>query len=203
MRIQGHLIYLALLAAVTAAWLSERSGSSELPLLLPAQEQNKPAALPTANAQEVPTPIAEESTEQNQSQPRDTLVQAKTADSADTAEITSSAQMQQLLTRRIADTASIFEQEDYHRDWSFESRQRISDLFIVHAKELENFSVADIECKRSVCRIQSEISGEHFMQIMELQRLLNEQSWFGSPGETVFSANDNNQPHEIYLRFGK
>lgn len=119
-----------------------------------------------------------DSAEQVKSDENDILTKANAASPGDTTEISNAAQMQQLMPKRIADTEMRFERQGYDRDWSFEYRQLISDLFIVHAKELENFNVTEIECKRSACRIQSEISGEQFMQIMELASLL----WYTSQG---------------------
>lgn len=201
MRTSSHVIYLSLLALISAAWLYERTeldDNSAFPSLM----QEIPNSVQPDHTSYIASHVKDAAIEPGSGQHSDVLTETGGATPEIPPEAYHSVQVQQLLAKRMADKSAEFDRQDYHPDWSFERRQLVSDLFVVHAKELENFDVVDIDCKRSVCRIQSEIAGEHFMQIMELQRVLNQQEWFGPSGETVFTANENGQPHEIYLSFG-
>lgn len=195
MRIHSHLIYLSLIALVTVAWLYERtdnSQSSSSPVL------KQPAALPVATP-EFRSPDAPEIAARNNAKGNNVQTETKPSGKAESPRISGPVTTQELVAKRIKDTATRFERQNYQSGWSFEAQQKVSDFFIIHAKELENFDVLDVDCKQTVCRIQSEISGEHFMEIMELHRLLEDQPWFSSSDETLFTTNDNDQPHDIYI----
>lgn len=104
-----------------------------------------------------------------------------------------------LLQEQVADYTTQYYEQGYDTDWSYAATQKITDLFAVHAKELESFNVLAIECKSSICQIKTDIDGNHFMQIMQLQKLLIEQAWYGSNSNTTFTTNDDGLPYEIYI----
>ncbi len=104
-----------------------------------------------------------------------------------------------LLQQQVTDYTAQFYDEDYDTDWSYVATQQLTDLFAVHAKELESFDVVAIECKSSICQIKTHINGHHFMGLMHLQKILVAQDWFGTNSETTMTTKDDGEPHEIYI----
>lgn len=104
-----------------------------------------------------------------------------------------------LLQQQVTDYTAQFYDEDYDTDWSYTSKQQLTDLFAVHAKELESFNVVAIECKSSVCQIKTHIEGHHFMGLMHLQKVLVAQDWYGTNSETTMTTKNDGEPHEVYI----
>lgn len=199
MRIMSHAVYLSLLALMTTAWLYERTLEDDNSMAGASVQQSSEPLQKKENKPKADSSTIVRGTQQPSYKSSD--VQTEIAEPADlvTPHPEPAIELDKVLQKRVADRSLAFAEQDYHPDWSIEVRQQLSDLFLVYGKELENFDVVDIDCKTSICRVQTEIAGEYFMQIMELQRVLVEQKWFGDSDEIAVTANENGQPHDIYI----
>lgn len=110
--------------------------------------------------------------------------------------------MAALLQQQVTDYTTQYYEQGYNAHWSYVATQQLTDLFTVHAKELEKFNVLAIECKSSICQIKTHVDGQPFMALMHLQKLLVEQGWYDASGETTMTIKSDGEPHEIYIAWG-
>lgn len=189
-----HIIYLMIITSLITVWFAERkileSEPTTTAINFTQAADNKPELL-GLGAEAVGSEASIRTTTVNE--PKAVNKQDKILGSESTPDVAA------LLQEQVADYTTQYYEQGYDTDWSYAATQKITDLFAVHAKELESFNVLAIECKSSICQIKTDIDGNHFMQIMQLQKLLIEQAWYGSNSNTTFTTNDDGLPYEIYI----
>lgn len=196
-----HIIYLVIIASLASTWfVVSRQKAADNPVVPKSSAgytasplDNSPEA--PLEAQVEPATIANLEAQQPRSHAADQLFKENT----NLAVTIQAADVAALVQQQVIDHSATFEEQDYDTDWSYTATQQIADLFALHTKELAQFSVLDIACKSSICQIKTDIDGNHFMQIMQLQKLLIEQDWYGSNSDTTFTTNDDGLPYEIYI----
>lgn len=109
------------------------------------------------------------------------------------------AHLASLVQQQVTDYAEVFNSQNTDATWSYATEQQINDLFATYAQELSHFMTPEVTCRTSICQIKTEVGENPFMQLMQLQKLLLEQSWYGSSGQTTLKIHEDGTPAEVYI----